>query len=50
MLADVKSIQVISGVTTITYRDGTKWTTKGDISLDADYKNTNNIPLRDFCI
>lgn len=50
MLNNVQSITVKSGVTTIVYVDGTKRTTKEDITLVADYKNPNNIPLNDHCL
>lgn len=50
MLNNVHFITVKSGVTTIVYKDGTKRTTKDDITLVSDYKNPNNIPLNDHCI
>jgi hypothetical protein len=49
-LANVQMIEVKNGVTTITYKDGTKFTTKEDIILILDYKNENDYPLVDHCI
>ena len=45
-----KMIEVKEGVTTIRYKDGTKFTTKDDITLGLDYKNENDIPLNDHCL
>ena len=49
-LDNVKIIEVKDGVVTITYKDGTKFTTKDDITLGLDYKNENDYPLVDHCI
>ena len=49
-LENVQIIQVKEGVTTITYKDGTKFITKDDITLGLGYKNYNDIPLNDHCI
>jgi len=49
-LDNVKIIEVKDGVVTITYKDGTKFTTKDDIILGLDYKNENDYPLVDHCI
>lgn len=49
-LDNVKIIEVKDGVVTITYKDGTKFTTKDDITLGLDYKNGNDYPLVDHCI
>lgn len=49
-LNNVKLIKVKDGVVTITYQDGTKFTTKDDITLGLDYKNENDYPLVDHCI
>ena len=45
-----KIIEVKDGVVTITYKDGTKFTTKDDITLGLDYKNENDYPLVDHYI
>ena len=37
-LDNIKIIEVKEGVVTITYKDGTKFTTKDDITLGLDYK------------
>ena len=49
-LDNVKIIEVKDGVVYITYKDGTKFTTKDDITLGIDYKNENDYPLVDHCI
>ena len=49
-LENVQMIEVKKGVTTITYKDGTKFTTKDDITLGLGYKNENDIPLNDHCL
>ena len=49
-LDNVKTIEVKSGVTVITYKDGTKFTSKEDILLGINYKNENQIPLNDHCV
>ena len=49
-LNNVKIIEVKNGVVTIIYKDGTKFTTKDDITLGIDYKNENDYPLVDHCI
>ena len=49
-LNNVKKIQVKKGVTTITYKDGTKLTTKEDVTLILDYKNPHKQPIIDHCI
>lgn len=49
-LENVQMIQVKKGVTTITYKDGTKFTTKDDITFGLGYRNKNDIPLNDHCL
>jgi hypothetical protein len=49
-LENVKMIEVKSGTTIITYKDGTILTTKDDIVLRLGYKNENDIPLNDHCL
>jgi len=49
-LQNVQQIEVKGGMTTITYKDGTKYSTKEDIVLSLDYKNENDYPLVDHCI
>ena len=49
-LENVQMIEVKEGVITITYKDGTKFTTKDDIILGLGYKNENDIPLNDHCL
>ena len=49
-LRNVQQIEVKRGMTTITYKDGTKYSTKEDIVLSLDYKNENDYPLLDHCI
>ena len=49
-LDNVQMIKVKEGVTTITYKDGTKLTTKDNITLGLGYTNENDIPLNDHCL
>ncbi len=49
-LDKVQMIEIKTGVTTIIYKDGTKFTTKEDITLGLNYKNENDYPLVDHCI
>jgi|TARA_B100001939_G_C16680126_1_gene504011 hypothetical protein len=49
-LNNIQKIEVIGGKTTITYVDGTKYSTKDDITLTANYRNENDHPIIDHCI
>lgn len=49
-LDNVKLIKIKQGTVTITYIDGTRYTTKEDITIGIGYKNENNIPLNDHCL
>ena len=49
-LDNVQMIEVKAGVTTITYKDGTTFITKDDITLGLGYKNENDIPLKTMVI
>lgn len=49
-LNNVILIEVKDGRTTILYKDGTRLTTKENITLSMDYKNENDQPIIDHCI